>query len=132
MNVKDILVGDESVLVKTNKDNFEFERDEYGMISVDDSISDGIRNELVKHNAVTVKEFPKTINFFVHDEGTSYDRKVVSDKLDLPKDHSMVKRISNIGYEVEFTISVENQNGRFVAYITDIMGEELAEPKKLY
>lgn len=48
MTVKDILVGDEYVLVKTNTDEFEFEMDTYGMISVDDNVSDDIKKEIGK------------------------------------------------------------------------------------
>ena len=132
MEVKDILVGDKYVLVKTNKDEFEFKIDKYGMISIGDTVSDEIKSELIRHDNVTVMDFPKTINFFVHDEGTSHDRSVVLDKLGLPENHDIVERISNIGYEIKFTINVENQNGRFVAHITEIMGEKLAEQKKLY
>lgn len=91
-----------------------------------------LKKKLANHDDVTVMDFPKTINFFVHDEGNHRDRRVVSDKLGLSEDHDIVRRISGIGYEIKFTINVENQNGRFVAYITEIMGEELAEPKKLY
>jgi len=132
MQLNDILVGDKYVLVKTNEGDFEFETNEYGMISVGDTVSDEIKDKLVNHDDVAVTVFPKTINFFVHDEGTTQDKSVVSDKLGLPEDHDIVEKISNIGYEIDLTINVENENGQFVAYITKIMGSELAEPEKVH
>lgn len=129
MQVTDVLTGEKSVIVETTGDDYKFKKIDDGSVDADsDEVPDEVIDALLDHG-IDIPQYPTTIKHYIHDEGNRADYTEISEELGLDEDHELVRRIANLGYEVEFTIDVQSESN---AVITHVDGHELVEPKGIY
>lgn len=125
MTVEDVLIGSSNVIVKTNEENYEFFKSDSEVHAIKDELPDEVVESLEEEGFTIVSPFPKTVNHYVHDEGTPHDINQIAEELGIDPENPMAKEIANIGYEIELTIRV---NGQGDWEVTHVLGQELKEP----
>lgn len=129
MTIQDVLIGTHSVTVKREgrESDIEFEKvDEETILGLPEIYDDSVVTALREEGFEFESQFPLEFNYYIHDEAEPYDCKQVSEELGLSEDSELVRRIANIGYEIEVTIRVSDQH---TYEITHVFGQKLETPK---
>lgn len=128
MEVTEILVGGSKVRVETqNSGNYEYKR-EGSEVHVGINPNDEIVEAIEERSFSVVKEESRTIKRYIHDEASARDYREISDDLDREESDDLVRRIADVGYEVEIEIEVTSDGS---AYVTHVFGIELTERKEI-
>lgn len=128
MTVNDVLIGDESVLVKRDgRDaDVEFEKDDKNtVLGTPESYDEEVVNAVTEKGFTFKSQFPTEITHYVNDDGTRDDYRRIADKLNLDDEDDLVRQIAGVGYEIELTIRVNSPTDWEV---THVFGHKLEEP----
>jgi len=131
MNIKDVLEGNENVIVKTDRKDYEFSKKDNRILHYKGDKSDipnKVKEVLEEKEFNLDPEFPITVNHYAHDEAMSYDYEDISEQANLPADHEIVNKIAGLSYEIEFTVDIIDES---TCELTHIKGHELKEPYKI-
>lgn len=123
--VDDVLIGDKTVLVKTDENTYEFDRDGEQVKSNRSDLPMSVLESLQEEGFEVESDFPQEIQVYAHDEPTPYERKEVAEDLGLEEDSELASQIAHLTYEVDFTVEV-HADGTWE--VTHVFGHELKEP----
>lgn len=128
MSVQDVLIGDESVLIKRGdrEEDVEVTKvDEKKVRSDPEHLPDDVVAALENRGFAFQSQFPMEVEMYFNDEAEPYDRRSLADKLGLDESHDTVETVANLGYEIEVTVEFLDEN---TWQVTEVFGHELKEP----
>lgn len=124
--VRDVLIGESSVIVETSDQSYKLEK-------IDETTVEGNTNQLttvvvdaLESRGMTIESnYPQTIEVFAHDEPEPFSYTQVADKLNLDEDSSLAREIAGITTEIDLTIKVYEDN---TWEVTHVFGNKLETP----
>lgn len=126
VTVEDVLVGDNSVVVKTDELLFEFEKLGSSSVSPESpEVPDEVKSALQDNGFEITTQFPRTVTLYAHDEPTPHQKQEVANELGMSETSDLVRAICSVKDEIELTVQI-NKNGEWE--VTHAFGSELKEP----
>jgi len=129
MAIKDVLVGEKTILVKREKEDIELKKHGENTInSSTDHLPEPVVNRLQSDGFSFVSPFPMELDVYVHDEATRGDKRDIADQIGLDEETEIVREIANIGYEIPITVHISDES---TWEVTKVFGKKLEEPYSL-
>ena len=125
VDVIDTLVGNNSVIVKTEDESFEFGKEHDRVFSTYEELPNEVSETLQSRGFTIEPNFQSNITIYAHDEPTQYDKQEIAEDLGVKEDHSLAQDISYITSEIPIGVEVE-EDGSWK--VTHVYGKELKEP----
>lgn len=127
MSIEDVLIGENTVLVKReDAENVEVTKvDDSTVRSDPEHLSDEVVAALENRGFGFQSQFPMEVELHFHDEAEPYDRRNLADELGLDEEHETVEIVANLGYEISVTVEFQDEN---TWQVTEVFGHELKEP----
>lgn len=126
MNIQDVLIGENSVIIKQEKENVELEKIDDSTVKGDiEHLEDSVVSALKEKGFTFESRFPIDITIYVNDSATSYDKERVAEKIGLNKGNTTVEKVANIGYEIPITVQFKDAD---TWEVTEVFGKPLEEP----